>query len=99
MPHLYGCGAGRQVWRRCCGREERFEGCIDTDGDNIHDKIDQCPEQAGEIKFNGCPDTDKDGMPDAWEIAKFGDLNRDGKGDADGDGYTDLEEFLNQVDN
>ncbi|WP_159023876.1 T9SS type A sorting domain-containing protein [Formosa sp. L2A11] len=43
-------------------------------------------------------DTDKDGMSDDWERNTFGDLNKDGSGDADGDGYTDLEEFLNGVD-
>ena len=43
------------------------------------------------------PDSDGDGMPDAWET-KHGldpaDVN-DGAGDADGDKYTNLEEFLN----
>ena len=43
-------------------------------------------------------DTDRDGMPDIWENTKFGNLSQDGKGDTDGDGYTDLEEFLNLVD-
>ncbi|WP_435132187.1 T9SS type A sorting domain-containing protein [Formosa sp. A9] len=43
-------------------------------------------------------DTDQDGMADEWERNTFGDLSRDGKGDHDGDGYTDLEEFLNGVD-
>lgn len=43
-------------------------------------------------------DTDRDGMGDVWEMAQFGSLERDGRGDADEDGYTDLEEFLNQVD-
>jgi pectate lyase len=42
-------------------------------------------------------DTDNDGMPDAWET-KF-DFNAknasDGAADADGDGYTNVEEFLN----
>jgi hypothetical protein len=45
------------------------------------------------------PDVDHDGMADAWEKAQFGHLNRgspeDSSSDFDGDGYTDLEEFLN----
>jgi hypothetical protein len=43
-------------------------------------------------------DTDSDGMADIWEVATFGDLTQDNKGDIDNDGYTNLEEFLNQVD-
>lgn len=43
-------------------------------------------------------DSDNDGMPDAWEISRFENLSRDGRGDINGDGYTDLEEFLNLVD-
>ncbi|MBT8122984.1 MAG: hypothetical protein KJO10_10640, partial [Gammaproteobacteria bacterium] len=37
-------------------------------------------------------DTDADGMLDSWEVANFGDLSRDGTGDFDVDGATDLEE-------
>jgi hypothetical protein len=40
------------------------------------------------------PDTDGDGMDDAWEQQYFGNLNRNGSGDFDTDGMTDLEEFL-----
>lgn len=39
-------------------------------------------------------DTDSDGMDDAWEMAHFGNLTRDGKGYADQDGQSDLNEFL-----
>lgn len=44
-----------------------------------------------------CPDADRDGMPDQWELI-YGfnpDDAGDGSQDADGDGYTNLEEFLN----
>ncbi|MDM8541001.1 FlgD immunoglobulin-like domain containing protein [Desulfococcaceae bacterium HSG9] len=38
-------------------------------------------------------DIDNDGMNDDWETKHFGALHRDGSGDFDGDGITDLEEF------
>jgi hypothetical protein len=40
-------------------------------------------------------DSDGDGMNDAWEMANFGTLARDGTGDYDGDGISDYDEFLN----
>lgn len=44
-------------------------------------------------------DTDGDGLPDAWESARG--LNprdaRDGAADRDGDGYTNLEEYLQEL--
>ena len=43
-------------------------------------------------------DTDGDGIDDDWEIANFGDLSKDGTGDADSDGVLDLDEFLNGTD-
>jgi hypothetical protein len=43
-------------------------------------------------------DTDNDGMPDAWEtLHGFDPKVADDSGDADGDGYTNLEEYLNEV--
>ena len=39
-------------------------------------------------------DTDGDGMDDAWEMFFFGTLARNGTGDFDGDGQSDLAEFL-----
>ena len=44
-------------------------------------------------------DTDQDGMPDAWEIAHGLDPKKasDGSLDADGDGYTNLEVYLESL--
>ncbi|RKP55158.1 hypothetical protein D7Z26_08020 [Cohnella endophytica] len=42
-----------------------------------------------------CTDTDNDGMPDAWEISNFGNLNQTSNGDFNNDGYTNLEKFMN----
>ena len=43
-------------------------------------------------------DTDKDGMADAWERREIGDLSQSYNHDHDGDGYPNIEEYLNQVD-
>jgi hypothetical protein len=40
------------------------------------------------------PDADQDGMSDAWELQQFGTTGRDGTGDYDVDGYTDVEAWL-----
>lgn len=48
---------------------------------------------------NGYVDSDNDGMPDLWEIAKGLNPNSDdSSGDIDGDGYTNIEDFINLVD-
>jgi 3-phytase len=38
-------------------------------------------------------DSDGDGLPDSWEERYFGDLDENGAGDPDGDGFTNLEEY------
>jgi len=43
-------------------------------------------------------DSDTDGMPDSWEMKYFGNLDRDGMEDYDGDGISDLSEYLNETD-
>ncbi len=39
-------------------------------------------------------DSDGDGLPDSWEMAHFGNLNQTATGDPDGDGVSNLQEFL-----
>jgi len=42
------------------------------------------------------PDSDHDGMPDTWEITNSLDPNQDDSAqDRDGDGYTNIEEYIN----
>jgi len=53
--------------------------------------------QAMTIQVNPAWDTDGDGMDDAWELQHFGNLDRDGTGDFDGDGISDLQEFLDNT--
>jgi hypothetical protein len=39
-------------------------------------------------------DTDADKLPDSWEISHFGSLTADAGGDSDGDGTTNMMEYL-----
>jgi len=43
-------------------------------------------------------DSDGDGLPDSWELAYFGNLNQTATGDFDGDGVSNLQEFLDGTD-
>jgi hypothetical protein len=43
-------------------------------------------------------DNDRDGLGDSWELANFGNLSRTATGDFDGDGVSNLEEFLKGTD-
>ncbi len=68
-----------------------YEGIIDSQSD-----VGSWPELPSETAPT---DTDGDGMPDAWETANGLDVSdaSDGNGDADNDGYTNLEEYLNSL--
>lgn len=50
--------------------------------------------QQATLVIRSLRDTDGDGLDDDWEMEHFGTLDRDGTGDFDGDGISDLEEFL-----
>lgn len=78
----------------CIGNETRdaggssgpFQGLIDQV------RVSDIARAAGAFMFNG--DTDNDTLPDAWEIANFGDLDETASGDFDGDGTLNRTEFL-----
>jgi pectate lyase len=82
-------------------RQDYVDQRIIADVKNGTGKIINDPSEVGgwPILAAGTPlkDSDHDGMPDAWEI-RFGfDPYRssNASGDADGDGYTNIEEYLN----
>ncbi len=65
--------------------------------------IDSQTQVAGWPEYRSAPpasDSDHDGMPDDWEIQHGLDPHNpaDGPSDKDGDGYTNVEEFLNNTD-
>ena len=63
---------------------------------NDEDEVEGWPE----LKYAEPPqDSDRDGMPDDWEKRYGLDASdsADGNGDSDGDGYTNLEEYLNRT--
>ena len=77
-------------WQHAAGVKFAFGG-IDTDGDGIYDKNDECPEAPGLVEFNGCPDSDGDGIEDRADACpnEAGLIQYDGCPDTDGDGVAD----------
>lgn len=77
-------------WQHVIGIKIAFGG-MDTDGDGIYDRDDECPEEPGLPEFNGCPDTDGDGIEDRSDACpdEAGLAEYDGCPDTDGDGIPD----------
>ena len=63
----------------------------DTDGDDVNDKDDKCPDEYGLVEFDGCPDSDEDGIPDSEDECpdEFGLEEFNGCPDTDEDGIPD----------
>ncbi len=83
-------------------RDEVDERFIQTIVDNTGCLIDSQSEVGGWDFYPALSrpqnwDVDQDGMPDEWEVKMGLDPNdvTDGNGDLDGDGYTNLESYLN----
>ena len=64
----------------------------------VSDYFGDYPAVSGTFTIAPVTDGDGDGMDDAWEVATFGDASHDSTTDADADGATDYEEFMNGTD-
>ncbi len=62
---------------------------------NLHNQNTVVSNYSHEISATTGFDVDGDGIPGDWEIQYFGDTSRDGTGDYDMDGLTDLQEYQN----
>ena len=85
-----------------------FQATLDGDGDGYPNHLDTFPSDPAEwidtdgdtIGNNADTDDDGDGMPDTWENGFVGldPLVDDAAGDIDGDGYSNLEEYIGGTD-
>lgn len=71
-----------------CGTEQLIQN-----GDNDNVQIGYTDEAN-----HWCSDLDNDGFDDNWERQYFGHLGVDGNADPDGDGFSNVQEFLNGTD-
>lgn len=87
---LHDQGDGKAVfnWTPFIGQAGRYEIVFTATDGALTDS------RRAVLTINTVFDSDGDGMHDAWEMEKFGDLARDGRGDFDGDGIGDFQEFL-----
>jgi hypothetical protein len=87
-----GNGIGAFAWTPAAGQAGRYEIVFAASDGALEDK------KRAALMINSLSDTDGDGMPDSWELRYFNTLDRDGQGDFDGDGLSDLDEFLHGKD-
>jgi hypothetical protein len=87
-----GDGTGTLDWTPAAGQAGSYSIVFTASDGVLSDS------QSAVIHVYANVDGDGDGMPDDWETSHFQTLERDGTGDFDGDGVTDLEEYLNDTD-
>jgi len=83
-----GNGIAAFAWTPAVGQAARYEITFAASDGALEDR------KRAALTIRSLSDTDGDGMLDSWERTYFGSLDRDGKEDFDGDGVTDLDEFL-----
>lgn len=87
----HGNGEAKFEWATSVGDAGKYEMIFTASDGEL------ASSQNATIAVYSAEDTDGDGMPDEWEMEQFGTLNRDGSGDFDGDGMSDLDEYLNNI--
>jgi hypothetical protein len=87
-----GTGLGTFSWTPAVGQAGLYQVAFSASDGELTDS------RLVAITVTASPDRDNDRMDDAWEMEKFGTLGRDGTGDFDHDGISDLDEFLRGTD-
>jgi hypothetical protein len=88
----HGNGEGIFDWTPAVGQSGRFNVTYTASDGALS------ASRRATLRICSTADSDCDGMADDWERLYFGTLERDGNGDADGDGVSDLDEYLNHTD-
>ncbi len=83
-----GNGIAAFAWTPAAGQAGRYEIAFAASDGALEDR------KRAALTIRSLSDSDGDGMKDDWERHYFGSLDRDGTGDYDGDGLSDLAEFL-----
>ena len=84
-----GNGNGIFDWTPAPGQAGKYEITFKASDGILEDS------QRTVFTINSISDTDGDGLPDDWEMEYFGTLDRDGTGDFNENGVSDLDEYLN----
>ena len=83
-----GSGTGLLAWTPAVGQAGSYSIIFKASDGILSDS------KPVDFTIRSVDDIDGDTLADAWELAQFGSLERDGSGDFDNDGISDLDEYL-----